>query len=328
MVDKYKERKKRRLREKRAKKRRQIGLFILLIVLIIALVFFVKNSNNESIEKRENEGVLSSENESIAEESKDTIQSEKRENNTYTDDESKKAIKEGSIYSKTFNKDKPFDHLEKNNYVREDEDQLIEDLPESSKESIVKYPEAKNELLQYSEWKEYHENYDLTGVYKKGDIPRFIQWDSRWAFYPLGTHNIAYAGCGPTALSSAYIYLTGDTSMNPVVMSKWAEDNRYYDDAYGTSWDVWTDGASKLGINGKAIDFNLDKVKEELDNGALIILSVAPGDFTYTGHYIMIVGYSGDNLIIHDVNSPRNSSVLWNFDRISQQVKSAWSLNE
>lgn len=227
----------------------------------------------------------------------------------------------------SFDKNKPFAHLEKDDYTIENEDELIAELPEALQESIRKYPETKNEILKFNEWKKNPQSYDISGQYKKGEIPRFIQWDSRWGFQPMGNLYIAYAGCGPTALSSAYIYFTGDTDMNPVKMCNWAEEQGYYADGYGSNWSLWDQGAPSLGINSTSIAFNLENVKNELDQGNLIILNVGPGDFTTGGHYVMLIGYEDDKLIIHDVNSPRNSEKKWDIERIAPQVKNAWALS-
>lgn len=229
----------------------------------------------------------------------------------------------------TIDKSKPFAHLEKSTISTEEDKKKINKLPEILQESVGKYPEAKNEILKYFTWKSDPKNYDLTGVYKKGDIPRFIQWDSRWGFEPIGDSYMAHSACGPVAMSSVYIHFTGDNKMNPVEMSKWAVKEGYYINDFGTSGYIFEEGAKKLGLKSNIIPFEMEKIKQAIDNGNLLVLHVRKGDFTYSGHYIMLIGYDKDDkLIIHDVNSPNNSQKKWDYDRLINQVTTVWAINE
>lgn len=226
-------------------------------------------------------------------------------------------------------KSNPFVHLEKSTVRTEEEKVKIAQLPELLQESVQKYPEAKNEILKYFTWKTNPKNYDLTGVYKKGDIPRFIQWDSRWGFEPIGDSYMAHSACGPVAMSSVYIHFTGDNKMNPVEMSRWAVKEGYYINDFGTSGYIFEEGAKKLGLSSHIIPFKLEDIKRSIDNGDLLVLHVKKGDFTYGGHYIMLIDYDKDDkLIIHDVNSPNNSKKKWTYDRLVKQVTTAWAINE
>jgi hypothetical protein len=50
-----------------------------------------------------------------------------------------------------------------------------------------------------------------------------------------------------------------------------------------------------------------------------------PGDFTYTGHFIVLTGIDEDGLIIvNDPNSPTNSSKHWEVGTLVSQMKSIW----
>lgn len=221
-----------------------------------------------------------------------------------------------------FNKERPFDHLAKSQPVSQEEQAEIAKLPQILQQSISKYPETKNELLKYFKWTSKPTNYDLTGIYQKGELPRLIQWDSRWGFEPIGNYYLAYAGCGPTVMSSLYIYATGDTRWNPVVMSKWAYEEGFYRDETGTDRSIFTTGANSLGLESKQIPIDLQSIKSALDQGYKLAVHVSQGDFTRGGHYIIIHGYDSDGkILIHDVNSPRNSQIKWDYDRISNQIQ-------
>ncbi|MCC8066097.1 MAG: hypothetical protein LIO94_03200, partial [Clostridiales bacterium] len=50
-----------------------------------------------------------------------------------------------------------------------------------------------------------------------------------------------------------------------------------------------------------------------------------PGDFTYTGHFIVLTGIDGDgNVTVNDPNSPSNSSKTWSLDILVPQIRSLW----
>lgn len=231
------------------------------------------------------------------------------------------------VVSNSFNKDKPFDHLKKNDYQAPNKEKLISELPEQLQESITKYPETTNEILQYHELKDNPESFDLTGVYQKGDIPQFIQWDSRWGFHKISNSYMAHSGCGPTVLSSAYIHFTGDNSMNPAVMGDWANEQGYFGDSYGSSWDLFQKGAIDLGLTCSEIGVDLNMIQASIDSGALLVFNVTAGDFTTGGHYIMVTGYEDDMLKVLDVNSPINSQKMWKYERVLPQIRGAWELN-
>ncbi|MGL5695106.1 MAG: hypothetical protein ACRCXA_13570, partial [Peptostreptococcaceae bacterium] len=63
--------------------------------------------------------------------------------------------------------------------------------------------------------------------YKTGEIPLFIQWDKRWGYDKYGDEFIAVNGCGPTCLAMVAVGLTGDTEINPKVITNYSEKNGY-----------------------------------------------------------------------------------------------------
>ena len=50
-----------------------------------------------------------------------------------------------------------------------------------------------------------------------------------------------------------------------------------------------------------------------------------PGDFTYTGHFIVLAGTKGDKIIVNDPNSKINSKKRWKMNKLLSQMKAAWS---
>lgn len=313
---------------------RSIILILSLLVLLVFLFIRFMNKDNTRIDLDSKE---KEQNIETAEGKKDQAEpvlagkkeaSEKlSEKKPQVEKEPKK--KEYKFERLAIDKNKPFAHIAKASPMTDQDKEAIEKLPEILQDSVGKYPETKDEILKFSTWKSDPKNYDITGVYEKGDIPRFIQWDSRWGFEPIGDSYMAHSACGPVVLSSTYIHFTGDTSMNPVEMSRWAENQGYYINGFGTSGYIFEKGAKDLGLSSYAIPFEMESIKNSLDAGDILVLHVTEGYFTTGGHYIMLIGYDEDDkLIIHDVNSPNNSQKKWDYDKIADQVTTVWCINE
>lgn len=53
---------------------------------------------------------------------------------------------------------------------------------------------------------------------------------------------------------------------------------------------------------------------------------MAPGDFTTTGHFILIRGYGKDGFYVNDPNHKSNSEKTWSFKELQKQIKCLWAL--
>lgn len=202
----------------------------------------------------------------------------------------------------------------------------LADCPQELRELLEKYPETYDYVMGYSERAKYKgKSIDLTEEVQEGEVPLLLQWDKRWGYDNYGDKLIGAAGCGPTCMSMAYIYLTGDTEMNPREMAEFADRNGYNAEA-GTKWGFFTDGAAILGLRGSEMKVTEDGMKATLDDGKVIICSMKPGDFTKGGHFIVICGYDKNGFWVNDPNSRINSEKQWDYDTLYYQIKGAWSI--
>lgn len=198
--------------------------------------------------------------------------------------------------------------------------------PDWLQEMVKKNPETRTFAKDYKNREDYiGKPIDLSGEYRQGQVPTLFQWDRRWGYDAYGEENIGLAGCGPTCLSMAYIYLTGDTTKNPREMAEFAEENGYYT-GEGTSWSLWTEGAAKLGLSGGEISLDESIMENRLDEGQVIVCSMAPGDFTTTGHFILVRGYGKDGFYVNDPNRKANCEKTWDFETLQGQIKCLWAL--
>ena len=51
---------------------------------------------------------------------------------------------------------------------------------------------------------------------------------------------------------------------------------------------------------------------------------MGPGDFTSTGHFIVLTGYKDGKISVNDPNSHKNSEKLWSYEDIKDQIMNLW----
>jgi predicted double-glycine peptidase len=108
-------------------------------------------------------------------------------------------------------------------------------------------------------------------------------------------------------------------------MMEYAEANGYCGNRQGTYWSFFTEGAVKLGFIVKEEYKTEQKLKNLLNEGKLIILSVGPGHFTSAGHFIVVTGYEDGYFTVNDPNSYENSARKWKYEEFQDQIKNIWS---
>ena len=201
-----------------------------------------------------------------------------------------------------------------------------EDYPQELLEMLEKNEETYDFVTNYPHRSQYMgQEIDISDVYRQGEIPLLMQWDLRWGYNSYGSSVIGASGCGPTCMTMAYRGLTGDTQMNPRKMAEYAEKNRYSTEA-GTSWSFFTEGALGLGLTGRELPLADTVMRKALDEGKVIICSMRPGDFTTTGHFILLRGYDEKGFFVNDPNSRKNSDKQWNYETLSGQIKGLWEI--
>ena len=103
-----------------------------------------------------------------------------------------------------------------------------------------------------------------------------------------------------------------------------AEENGYYEGEAGTSWSLMTEGARQFGIYGEEMGLDENMIFSALENGNPIICSMRPGDFTTTGHFIVLVGTEDGKIRVNDPNSVKRSEKLWDYETLYPQINNLW----
>ena len=186
---------------------------------------------------------------------------------------------------------------------------------EETLDFVLHYPEKKGTACQV----------DTIDAFEYGTIPQLIQWDERWGYQSYGSSIIAVSGCGPTALAMVAAGLTGDASITPAVVASYAEENNYYIEGEGTSWELMSAGCYHFGIGATELQLVADTIRNELVMGHPVICSMGPGDFTTDGHFIVLTDWTDEGIRINDPNSKKRSEQLWDYERLEGQIMNIWS---
>lgn len=192
--------------------------------------------------------------------------------------------------------------------------QLLDNNPET-RDFVLNYPDHEKQPLR------------LDG-YSRDKVPLFLQWDPMWGYETYGSSFLAVTGCGPTSLAMAGYYLTGEESMNPLEVARFAEKEGYYAPGYGSSWTLISEGAGKLGLTATELPLVKKKIENALNAGNPVILALGKGDFTTTGHYIVLTGLQDGAFQVNDPNSPLRSSQLWTYEQLETQIRNIWEIRK
>lgn len=198
-----------------------------------------------------------------------------------------------------------------------------ERYPANMAEKLENNPELIDFVEHYPEYEPVARG-GISKAEKEEKYPLFLQWDQRWGYASYGDDNIGFSGCGPTCLSMVIFSLTRDANATPNVIGNFAMDEGYYVYGTGTSWDLMTAAAAAYGVNASAMGMDETIMKDSLDAGQLIIASMGPGDFTSSGHFIVIYGYNDEGFFVNDPNSKKRSNQVWSFQTLNWQIRNMW----
>ena len=198
------------------------------------------------------------------------------------------------------------------------------DYPEELRELLQRNPETEEFVLHYPLDKDEPVDVDLSGYDRTAGVPLFLQWDRQWGFLDYGSKPAALTACGPTCLSMAAYYLTGDAAFSPDRMMEFAEKNGYYSPGSGSSWTLISEGAVKLGFDVTEIPLVKSRIFDNLEVHNPIICAMGKGDFTTSGHYIVLVGTEDGKIRLNDPNSYANSQKLWTYEEMESQFRNLW----
>ncbi len=166
----------------------------------------------------------------------------------------------------------------------------------------------------------------LTGQELKQKIlPELYQTDHRWSQKQYGDDVMEVTGCGPTCLAMILKGLGVKPDTTPYRVAKWAEKQGYYVSGSGSAWALMSNGAKRLGLDAMELSLDESVIRKHLERGEPIVCIMGPGNFTTSGHFVVLTGELEDGtILVNDPNSEENSHRRWDLDRLMGQIKNLW----
>ena len=202
------------------------------------------------------------------------------------------------------------------------------DYPQSLIDLLERNPETEKFVLEYPTASKEVFSVDLSEYTASPSVPLFMQWDQRWGYMKYGSEVAGLTACGPVCLSMAAMYLTGDTAYSPDAVIRFANENNYYVSGSGSSWTLISEGGKKLGFQVTELPLDENRMRKCAEADIPVILVVGPGDFTTSGHFLVVTGYENGKFRINDPNSRANSEKLWAYEDLKGQIRNLWSVEK
>ena len=203
-------------------------------------------------------------------------------------------------------------------------------VPVNGADATTEAPEAPEADAPEAEGQDAFSNEPVStpkDQWHQGEMPYLYQIDPQYANATYSNGSFAKQGCGPSALSMVYIYLTGNTDKGPLEMAQFSTENGYSTFKNGSSWTLISEGAAKLGLSSQTLAADPEQLKEALEAGHPLICVMAPGTFTQVGHYIVVERMADDGkAVVHDSNSVERSHQTWDLQLICEEAESIWSM--
>ena len=195
-------------------------------------------------------------------------------------------------------------------------------------EFVYNYPFCKDNYANMSYTEE-----ELSG------IPELYMRDPRWAYERIGNYGeiIKTDGCAYVCMTMAYIGLTGDGGVDPVILGQIAQSYSLTGkisaglllekigelcDLIGLSGTYYNFDTNR---EGKAIE-SIDEIAQHIGDESVVLAGMY-GD-TFGSHAIVIRECDGNNVYINDPADPEKTAQAWNFDDIKSEFKGIWVITK
>lgn len=139
---------------------------------------------------------------------------------------------------------------------------------------------------------------DVTFTDASIPVVYFNQQDERWNNKLYAGSTIGVAGCGPTTMAMVVSTLT-DKTVNPEEMAFWAELNGHACNGNGSYHSIVPAIAEQYSLNVKrAGASNGQEIVDALASGKLVVAIMGPGNFTDSGHFLLLRGVTKEGKIL------------------------------
>lgn len=162
----------------------------------------------------------------------------------------------------------------------------------------------------------------------------YLQTDSRWAnvdYSAAGeSTTIGRSGCGPTCMAMV-IATWKDKSVTPVDTCAWALKHGYkakgqgtyysYFEPQGKAYDLKVERMNTVNLYGNSTSAVHQSAVKAIQAGNLVIACMGPGNWTSSGHFILLYETDGTMVSINDPASTKTARTYAKLSLLRGQVK-------
>ena len=142
------------------------------------------------------------------------------------------------------------------------------------------------------------------------EVVYFNQLDERWKNEP----------CGPTAMSIVVSSLSDET-VDPPHMAQWSVDNGGYCAGNGSYHSLIPNAAKAWGLSCEG-DLSAQGIVDALSSGKLVVVIMAKGHFTSSGHFIVLRGVTSEGkILVAAPASLKRSNQEWDLSLIMDESR-------
>ena len=165
----------------------------------------------------------------------------------------------------------------------------------------------------------------------------YLQTDPKWDACDYSAKGeqttIGASGCGPTAMAMV-LATWADPSVTPKTECAWALAHGFKAPHQGTYYGYFEEAGRRYGLNtyrlnytnlyGNATSAYHAQARDALDRGALVIACMGKGNWTRSGHYVLVWKIVGNVVYINDPASTKPVRTRGAYSLFKQQVKYYW----
>ena len=167
----------------------------------------------------------------------------------------------------------------------------------------------------------------------------YKQYDSKWGGLPYAlpgeNGTIKTSGCGPTTIADVLASIVSPY-IDPVTCASWARANGYKAFNAGTYYSYFVPQAAAYGVKVKQLNSSNiygktnhsahDVALSELMKGNWLIACMGKGNWTKSGHFILVYGFKDGNVYINDPASAKANRACNTWQLFKSQVKVYWAV--
>ena len=169
----------------------------------------------------------------------------------------------------------------------------------------------------------------------------YLQTDPRWGSLDYSAKGekttIRASGCGPTAMAMV-LATWADPSITPATECAWALAHGFKAPHQGTYYGYFEEAGRRFGLKTYRLNYtNLygndrsayhAQAKDALDRGDLVIACMGKGNWTSSGHYVLVWKIYGNTIYINDPASTKTSRTQGDYSLFKKQVKYYWVITK